>query len=215
LDFGSALTYQFRDARWTQKFLLAALLSLIPILGQVFVFGWALGITRRVIEQKPDLLPELDLTADLVRGIKGWGLTLIYALPALVVALPLGIGVGVLFVSHTSQATPFWGLLILCLMVGVIAYSLLLVFVLPASYALFIVQSEHFAAGLDFKRVYRLIRGGPVAYFMVFIGGIVCGLITFLGLAGCIIGVIVTSTYSMTVIAHLYGQAYLEANAVL
>ena len=109
-----------------------------------------------------------------------------------------------------SQAPPFWGLVMLCLIVGLIVYSLLLVFVLPASYTLFIAQGEHFAAGLDFSGCYKLMRGGPVPYFMVFIGGIVCGFITFLGLAGCIIGVILTSTYSLTVLAHLYGQAYLR-----
>ncbi len=211
MDFGSALIYQFRDRRWMQKFLLAALLSLIPLFGQVFVLGWALGITRRVIEGAAELLPEIDLPNDLLRGLKAWGINLLYSLPALVVAFPVGVGIGLLIATRDSRVAEFWGLALLCLMVGLIAYSLLLAFVLPATYAIFLVEGEQFSAGLKLRRVYDLLRSGPVPYFMVFIGGIVCAFITFMGLAGCIIGVILTATYSLTVVAHLYGQAYRES----
>jgi hypothetical protein len=213
LDFGSALIYQFRDPRWIQKGLVAALLSLIPVFGQIFVFGWALGITRRMIHRESELLPEINLAEDFVRGLKVWGINLIYGLPLLVVAVPLVIGIGLLLANRTNGSMTFWGMLILCLIVGLIAYGLLLVFALPAAYAIFIAHHEQFSAALNFEQVYRLIRNAPVPYFMVFIGGIVCGLITFFGLAGCIIGVVLSSTYSFTVIAHLYGQAYLESTA--
>ena len=211
MDFGSALTYQFRDPRWMHKCLMAALLSLIPVIGQVFVLGWALEITRRVIDGASELLPEVDLPTDLLRGLKGWGINLVYALPAILVTFPLALGIGLLIATRDSRAAEVWGLALLCLTVGLIAYSLLLGFVLPATYAVFIAQGEHLSAGLNFRRVYSLLRGAPVAYFMVFIGGLMCALITFIGLAGCIIGVVLTATYSLTVQAHLYGQAYRES----
>jgi len=50
------------------------------------------------------------------------------------------------------------------------------------------------------------------AYFIVLLGTIVAGLIAPIGLIACIIGVLLTYTYSMAVMGHLYGQAHLEAN---
>ena len=96
MDFSLALVYSFRDPQWPRKYLLVGLVSLIPVFGQILVLGWALGIARRAIEHRPDLLPELDLAADLVRGLKAWGISLIYALPAIVVGAPLGLGIGLM-----------------------------------------------------------------------------------------------------------------------
>jgi len=41
-----------------------------------------------------------------------------------------------------------------------------------------------------------------------------CGFITMFGLVGCVIGVVATGAYAMTVMGHLFGQAYREATAV-
>ncbi len=211
MDFGSALTYQFRDPRWQHKFLLAALLSLIPVFGQLLILGWSLAITRRVMNQETDALPELDLSTDLLRGLKGWGISLVYSLPALLLAIPLSIGLGLMIAINDGRAATVWALAALCLTALLIGYSLVLGFILPAAYATLMAQNEQFSAGLNLRVVLRLLRRGPVAYFMVFLGGILCAFITIFGLVGCIIGVVLTSTYSMTVMAHLFGQAYLDS----
>lgn len=211
MDFGSALTYQFRDPRWQHKFLLAALLSLIPVFGQLLILGWSLAITRRVMNQETDTLPELDLSTDLLRGLKGWGISLVYSLPALLLAIPLSIGLGLMIAINDGRAATVWALAALCLTALLIGYSLVLGFILPAAYATLMAQNEQFSAGLNLRVVLRLLRRGPVAYFMVFLGGILCAFITIFGLVGCIIGVVLTSTYSMTVMAHLFGQAYLDS----
>lgn len=215
MDFSRALTFQFQDARWPQKLLLAALLSLIPILGPMVVLGWSLRITRAVFHHEAQELPELDLAEDLVRGVKAWGLNLVYGLPVIVVAFPLSIGMGILLAASDGRTAMIWTLLALCLTGFLVVYSLVLAFVLPAAYARFLAVEEQFSAGLDFRAVIALIRRAPAAYFLVFIGGILCGFISLFGLVACVIGVIVTNTYALTVLGHLYGQAYREAQATL
>ncbi len=212
MDFSQALTFQFKDPRWVQKFLLAALLSLIPIFGQAVVFGWSLAISQRVMRGDAELLPELDLTNDLLRGLKAWGFSLIYLLPALIITAPIVVGIGFVVVGTEGRSGYLWLLAGLCLVALLIVYGLALIFVLPASYGNFLANGEKFQAGLDVKEAVRLLRRNPAAYFLVMIGGILCMFITSLGLAGCIIGVIVTSLYSLTIMAHLYGQAYRITN---
>jgi hypothetical protein len=211
MDFSLALSYPLRDPEWGRKVLLAGLLSLIPVLGPALVFGWSLGITRQVIAQDTQTLPEFDLAQDLLRGLKVWGIVVIYTLPILVVVVPLGIGFGMTLLTDDGQAATVWALTALCMAALLIVYSLIVTLALPAAYANFLAHDEQFVSGLNIKEVTSLIRRGPAAYFLVWIGGIMCAFITLFGLAGCVIGVMFSGSYALMVMAHLYGQAYLEA----
>jgi hypothetical protein len=213
LDFSQALTFQFKDLRWLQKLALAALVSLIPVIGQIIVLGWSFRIARAVITQEEQQFPELDLVEDFVRGFKGWVINLVYALPAIVFAFPLTIGLGLVIAATDGRTAVVWTLLALCLTGLLVAYGLVLALVLPAAYANFIAQDEQLLAGLNLRQVFGLVRREPVAYFMVFLGGLLCAFITMFGLVGCVIGVVATGAYALTVMGHLYGQAYREANA--
>jgi hypothetical protein len=213
LDFSQALTFQFKDPRWMQKIALAILVSLIPVIGQVIVFGWSLRIARAAITREGEPFPELDLVEDFLRGLKGWGIGLVYSLPAIVFAFPLTIGLGLVIAATDSRTAAIWTLSALCLTGLLVVYSLVLAFVLPAAFANMIAQDEQFQAGLNLRQVFSLVRRGPAAYFMVFIGGLMCAFITMFGLVGCVVGVVATGAYAMTVMGHLYGQAYREANS--
>ena len=212
MDFGDALTFQFKDPRWARKFLLAALLSLIPIMGQIVVFGWSLAISRQVMNGESDRLPDLDLTNDLLRGLKAWGISIIYALPAILVALPVGIGLRIMVATANGRSDTFWILAGICLVTLLIGYGLVLIFILPAVYANFLAKGEDFLVGMNLKEVVWLLRRSPIAYFLVMIGGFLCVFITLLGLAGCIIGVMFSGLYALTIMAHLYAQAYRTTN---
>ena len=80
MNFGQAFTYVFEDPDWAKKLLIPALVSLIPIIGQLVVLGWMLEVTRRVIQQNPRPLPELDFGRQLGEGFKGFIIGLVYAL---------------------------------------------------------------------------------------------------------------------------------------
>ena len=63
MDYGKAFTFPQLDADWIKKWAIAGGLSLIPIIGPIMVMGYALEITRRVITDNPQLLPEAEFTS--------------------------------------------------------------------------------------------------------------------------------------------------------
>lgn len=53
MDFGLAFSYVFKDRDWLKKISILALVSLIPILGQIVVYGWMMNIAKRVMNHDP------------------------------------------------------------------------------------------------------------------------------------------------------------------
>ncbi len=214
MDFGLALTFQFRDPDWIRKILLASLITLIPVVGWIFVFGWSLEVARRVIKGETQTLPEIDLARDLVRGMEGFIINLVYNLPAIAVAV--GFTMVLFFTSailnNQSNVEGVWILLYACIIPLAILYGIGMTLVIAAAYGNFLAREESLYAGFQLSEVFGLVRKAPVAYFLVLVGQFLCGFIAFFGLAACIIGVVVTTTYTITVMGHLYGQAYREAN---
>jgi len=214
MDFGLALTFQFKDPDWLKKILLVSLITLIPVVGWIFAFGWSLGISRRVIrgEMTDQTLPEIDLARDLVRGLQGFLIGLVYNLPALAISIPLAI----IFIFASAsisngQFDNIWLVWLVCLIPIVLIYTVAMTMFIAAAYGNFLAHDESLIAGFELGRITRLVRRAPLAYFLVLVGQVLCTFIAFFGLAACIIGIFVTSAYTLTVMAHLYGQAYLEA----
>jgi hypothetical protein len=215
MDFGLALTFQFKDPDWVKKILLASLITLIPVVGWIFVFGWSLEITRRVIhgEMADQTLPEIDFAKDLVRGLLGFLINLVYNLPALVISIPF---LALFFLASAAFANGqvdynIWLVSLICILPIVFVYNAIITMFVSAAYGNFLDQDESLTAGFQLGRVYKLVRRAPLAYFLVLVGQFLCSFIAFFGLAACIIGVVVTSAYTLTAMGHLYGQAYLEA----
>jgi len=214
MDFGLALTYQFKDPDWVKKLLLAALFSLIPVMGWVFVFGWSLEVTRRVIKNETQVLPDIDLARDLVRGLEGFLINLVYNLPVLIITVPLSIILAFTSAAFNNNMQMFagmWVLSVLCAFPLAIFYSIAITMITASAYGAFLAQDESLAAGFNLAQVVRQVRKAPTVYFLVLIGQIMCGFIAFFGIAACVVGLVFTMTYSMTVMGHLYGQAYKEA----
>lgn len=214
MDFGQALTFQFKDPDWIRKILIASLIALIPVVGWIFIFGWSLEVARRVIKGEAQTLPEIDLARDLVRGLEGFIINIAYNLPAIVVTA--GVTMALFFTSaifnNQSNVEGVWILLYACIIPLAILYGIGMTLFIAAAYGNFLAKEESLSAGFQISEVFGLVRKAPVAYFLVLVGQLLCGFIAFFGLAACIIGVIVTTTYTITVMGHLYGQAYREAN---
>ncbi len=213
MDFGLALTFQFKDPDWIKKILVASLITLIPVIGWIFVFGWSLEVARTVIKGEDHSLPEIDLTRDLVRGLEGFIINLAYNLPAIAVIAIMTLVL--LFTSavfnNQSGVEGVWVLAYTCIIPLAILYAIGMTLVIAAAYGNFLARDDSLSAGFQFSEVFGLVRKAPVAYLLVLVGQILCGFIAFFGLAACIIGVVITTTYTITVMGHLYGQAYREA----
>ncbi len=213
MDFGLALTFQFKDADWVRKLLLASLITLIPVVGWIFVFGWSLEVARQVIKGDGHALPEIDLARDLVRGLEGFIINLVYNLPAIVVTA--GMTFVLIFTSavfkNNGGVEGVWIAAYACVIPLAILYGLAMTLVIAAAYGNFLAREESLSAGFQLSEVLALVRKAPVAYFLVLVGQFLCAFIAFFGLVACIIGVVVTTTYTITVMGHLYGQAFREA----
>lgn len=209
MDIGKAFTFPFDDPEWATKLLLPALIGLIPILGQIFLIGWALDIAQRVIRRDPTPLPQLDFGRQLEFGWRGFVINLVYALPIFVLLVPI------IFIaaSQGNQENLTFGSLIMILFLTLlmVLYSLFLYLVLPAAYARAVVE-DRLGAGLNFSEVFGLIRAAPVPYLLTMVVVLLAGaIIAPIGSILCGVGAVLTFTYTMAISGHLYGQAYLEA----
>ncbi|MCX8024882.1 MAG: DUF4013 domain-containing protein [Thermanaerothrix sp.] len=213
MDFGRAFGFVFQDKDWLRKIIIPALVSLIPIIGQLIVLGWGLNVTRRVMAHDPEPLPDLDFGGDLARGFQAFVIGLVYALPIMVVSMVFGAFGGLIGAqgNDVSDAlTLLYSLLSVCFGLFSLIYGVLLAVVLPAAYANFLAKGS-LGAGLNFGEVFRLVRAAPGAYLLVLVGSFVVGLIAPLGIILCFVGVLATYVYGMAVMGHLYGQAYNQA----
>jgi hypothetical protein len=216
MNFGIAFSYMFKDSDWFKKMVIAGLLLLIPLLGQLVVLGWALSITRRVIEHDPLPLPSVDFGNDLGRGFSAFVIALVYSLPVILLAGFLGV-VDAVATSLTDGEIVMYMMAFLSICTGLFSliYGLLLAVMLPAAYGNFAARGA-LSAAFNFREVFCLVKNAPGAYVMVVLGALVVGFVAPLGVIACIIGVIVTMVYAQAVMGHLYGQAYKVAasNAV-
>jgi hypothetical protein len=208
MNFGLAFSFPFQDKDWFKKLAIPALVSLIPIVGQLFILGWSLEVTRRVIRHDPVPLPDMDLGENLSKGFLAWVIGLIYAIPLIVIIIPFS----VLSAAAGNDVNSAGGYVFVSLCFSVLAflYGLLMAFVLPAAYGNF-VDKNQFGAAFNFSEVFGLLKSAPGAYLITIVGALLAGLLSSLGVILCVVGVLLTAVYAMAVAGHLYGQAYNEA----
>ncbi len=211
MDFGLAFSYLFKDPDWFKKIVIVALIGLIPIVGWLVVFGWCLNIAKRVMNNHPDPLPEVDFGADLARGFYGFVIAFVYTLPISVLSGIFGIFDSIVASSANSDAaTAIVTIFSVCFGLFSFLYGLVCGFVLPAAYTNYLAK-DSLAAGFNLREVFAKVRANPGAYLLVLLGSIVAGIIAPIGAIACGIGVLLTYTYSMAIMGHLYGQAHIAA----
>lgn len=216
MEFGRAFSYVFKDPDWLKKVAITGLIGLIPVLGQLYLFGWGLEMSRRVIKGEPELLPEIDFGGFLGKGFQAWVIALVYSIPVFILQLPLQL-VGPLGASlQMDQDTLSYLMIAVSVCCGglLLIYSIFLALMLPAAIGNFVSKNQ-LGAGLRFGEVFALVKAAPVAYLLVLVGNLLVGIIAPLGLIACIIGVVVTQAYGLAVMGHFIGQAYKQATQKL
>lgn len=212
MEFGKAFSFVFEDSDWPRKVLIAALILLIPIIGELVVLGWALNISKNVMEGNPKPLPDVDFGADLARGFMGFVIGFVYALPITLMAIFLAIVDAILANSANSNAA-LTAITVVYSCFGLVSlvYGIAVWLIIPAAYTNYLAKGN-LGAALHLGEVFGMVRSNIGAYFIVLLGGIVAGFIASLGVIACVIGVLATSAYSYAILGHLFGQSYLEAN---
>ncbi|MCD4673962.1 MAG: DUF4013 domain-containing protein [Anaerolineaceae bacterium] len=216
MNFGLPFTFPFEDPDWLKKIALAALVSLIPVVGQFFIMGWMLEITRRVIKGESPLLPDLDFGQNLGTGFKAWVIGLVYALPMIVFALPMmivGAAGGAAGMDEETLAIVISA--ISCCCGGLMfLYGILMAFMMPAAYGKFL-ESGVMGDAFKVKDVFAMVKAAPVAFLIAIGGAVIASFIAPLGGIAIGIGAIFTTAYAMAIMGHFYGQAYNEAKAAM
>ena len=210
MNYGYAFSFQFKDDGWIKKFAIAALFTLIPIIGQLFLAGWGLEITRRVIKEDPEPLPEWnDFGNYIVKGLQLIIIGFVYALPIILVqACTQGAYAAGSDSFYNEDA--FVGLSIVvqtCMGCLTFLYSIFMGLFVPAAIGHFAAEGQ-LGAAFRFGEIFRIIKAGPAAYIIILLVSFVLPFIALLGLVFCLVGVLFTFPYVLTVIQYLYGEAY-------
>jgi hypothetical protein len=212
MKFGDAFTYVFQDPDWFKKIIIPGLIGmLLPVIGQMVLLGWSLKVTLNVIRNDPSPLPEMDFGADLGRGFKAWVVALVYAIPMIIFYIPIMIAA--ILSGNANDSNSMMAVVAItstCFGLLMMLYGIVMTLVLPAAYAR-VAINDSIGSGLAFGEVIGMVRKNFMPYLLVFVGSIAAGFISSLGSIACVIGVFLTVPYSMAILGHLYGQAYMEA----
>jgi hypothetical protein len=208
MDFGLSFSFPFQDEEWVKKVVLTAVISLIPLIGQIALIGWLVELTRRVIRGDAEPLPDwADFGGILMLGLKIFAIGFVYALPLMFIVIPMGI-VDALVDSESAAA--LYSIVTMCFSCFALIYGLALAFFFPAAVGE-LAATDDFGAAINPTNIFAHVRAAPNAYLLAFVGTIVAGFLAGFGIILCFVGIIFTTVYAYAVQGHLYGQAYLEA----
>ena len=208
MDFGLSFSFPFQDEEWVKKIVLTAVISLIPIIGQLALIGWLVELTRRVIRGDTEPLPDwADFGGILVLGLKMFAIGFVYALPLMFATIPMAIFDSLI---DSDSAAAVYTIVTLCFSCFALIYGLALAFFFPAAVGE-LAATDNLGAAINPMNIIAHLRSAPSAYLLAFLGTIIAGFLSGFGIILCFVGVIFTTVYAYAVQGHLYGQAYLEA----
>jgi hypothetical protein len=227
MDLNKAFSYQFEDKQWISKLGISAVILLVPILNFA-VSGYIVGIMRNVMDNSAEILPNWDdLGKKFTDGLILFTAGLIYALPLIIIFLPIGImsagglisgndnlqGIGHIFSGAGS-------VLLYCFLCLIIIYGLALSVVYPAILVMF-ARKGTFASCFKLREAFDIVRknAGPfftawIMYIAIAIGlsfasgiiGLFVGWIPCFGFIVSLITSFGSTIYMLTIYAYLFGQ---------
>lgn len=227
MNYGRAFSFVQEDPEWLKKLVIAALVFLIPVVGQLAVAGWSLEIMRRVISDEPELLPDWsDFGKYLGNGFKELVVGIVYALPALIV---YGCGFGITFglIAATGSAADSSGsgsdaagvmssLVALsygctyCVFILLLIVTALLV---PPATGL-LAETGELGPAFRFGEVFALLRNALGPYLIsLLILLLLAPILASIGSVACGVGALFAAAYVRVVSGHMFAQAYKIAKA--
>ncbi|MFZ5918618.1 MAG: DUF4013 domain-containing protein [Chloroflexota bacterium] len=214
MNLGKAFTFVFDDENWIVKVLIGGVLSLIPIVGQILVFGYAIEVMKNVMRGASDPLPEWDdWGAKLVNGIMYFVISIVYALPIILLGVCFGLLMSLTGAAEAEEAATVLGSLGgICYGGFALVYGIFLALALPAALGRYLETGE-LGAAFRFADVWALVRANIGGWLIALVLSWLAGLVAGLGVILCFVGVLFTSFWSTLVMTYLWGDAYREASA--
>jgi hypothetical protein len=210
IEFGRPFLFVFEDPDWIKKILIGGLfyLAAFLIVGIFFVFGYAVHLARNVMQGAPRPLPEWDdLGGIFVDGVKVTIVSLIYAVPLILVWLLLFGGMAAIGAFGEEQlegpAAGMVGCFMPIFILLVLAYSVFL----PAALLMY-VASGSIGEALNMRKAIRFVINNPANYVLAFIINLIANFISQFGIILLCIGVLFTSFWAVLVSAYAFADAY-------
>lgn len=223
MNIGKSFSFVFEDPRWVTKvgigtlvLILSSLLSsiLVGILGYFIIAGYGLEVLRNVRKGELYPMPEWrDRWGEwLVLGVKVAIAVLVWSLPAIVIALPMGFGFAML--GGSDSAVAIGGVLAAgfgCLM---LLWSIVVLLVTPAIY-IRLAETEDLSDAFRFGEILSFTREHfgevVIAVIMVFVANLILVTVgSIVGLILCLVGLLITlpavQFIGTMIQSHLFGQ---------
>ena len=214
MNFGLSFSYIFKDKDWFMKLLLPAVCMLIPVVGWMVTLGWALKVTRNVIEGKENPLPDLVFGEDILRGFFAFLISFVYSLPISIITSISGM---IDKWAFNQNEYTMLGITLVTGVLGLLAFLLGIVtsFFGTAAIAHYIAKDD-ISAAFRFDEVYKVLTANLGDWVTVALGIVLAvGIIGPMGTIACVIGVFLTMTFGQAVMGHLIGQAYLKSRPLV
>ena len=221
MDFGKAFVFMFSDPEWLKKLGIGTLVGLvglllapvlIGIIPLMVVIGYTVVVLRNVMNDVEFPLPEWDdWGAFFSLGAKVFFATLIWALPIILLTIPLAIGGA--FIDQNSGAEGIGIAIVTCGSCLVLLWGLFVTVLSPAIY-IRIAATGRFASAFEFGQMLAFTRDNLgnviIAILLLLVVGIIAGAIGMLGVVLLFCGLFITLPFAMLwqylVQAHLFGQ---------
>jgi hypothetical protein len=176
--------------------------------------GYSLDVLRNVLDGQQLPLPEWnDWGGFLGRGFKLMVALVVWALPAIIVAIPLGIGSALLSNQQRGSANAGGVTLVVCGSCLMILWALVIALFTPAIY-IRMARTGRLGSAFEFGKLWDLTRANLskviVAIVLVWLAGLIGSIVAGLGVLLIVIGLLVSipfaALWQTLVQAHLFGQ---------
>lgn len=226
VDFGKAFSFFTEDEKWLEKLgigtgliLVSTILSvvLVGILGFFILAGYCLRLLQNVRDGVEKPLPEWDRWGDdLTAGLKLTVVMFLYALPALIFAIPIMIGSILTFAAaDSSNEVQLVGLPFVLLGYCLVFLWGILYTLLQPGITIGFARDMTIGSALKFNAIWEWTRSRLV--MVIIVGLVYWGVGSVLGLLGtllgtllCVVGLIITVPLSILLTSliqyHMYGQ---------
>ena len=210
MDIGKSLGFVFEDKKWIEKVLIGGLISLVPIIGALWVLGYTVKLVRNVRNGDPEPLPEWEDFGELLSdGFKLFVIYFVWALPLIIAYIPLLV-TSIMAQDAGGDASTLWGLVTVCFGCFLFLYGLFFAAVLPALMVKFADNGE-ISDGFDFQGIFSFVKSHLGEIALVVVMGLAINLLAQLvGFLLCLVGLIFTSFWARLVIAHMIAQIGLK-----
>lgn len=220
MDIGRSFTYITEDQDWIKKVLLGGVITLIPIAGPLFAFGYVLETMKNIIAEQEVPLPEIgDFGAKLVEGLKVWVISFVYALPLILLSVCAQSGSFAPVIAENVD--PDMADVLTTASIGVSAccgcllllYGILMGLLLPFVWGKYL-ETGQLGAAFRFGEIFEMLKNNIGPAVIALLVNVLTGLVAaIVGMIVCGIGLIFTLFYAQLVMAFLYGSLYRQAKA--